>query len=210
MVADMVIAWRARGVWIDSKPAKMGLLILMLANIAVNMVATGLIAFRAWIHYKAVKSIGQKKTRAGGILLLLVESGVLYALFQSLSWRDSRVEPLTQQQVLDGLNKLEARSVTEEKEEKEQQEQADLTGGSEARLTLRRKDGNGWSLLCNELDGADFVCFLESYVEGAYIVVQHYKPGCIAGSEEYNHLASHLEPAAPIQVYSLVPKLLHG
>ncbi|KAF9059127.1 hypothetical protein BDP27DRAFT_1371830 [Rhodocollybia butyracea] len=75
----------------------------------------------------------------------------LYLYAASLSWRDSRVEPLTQQQVLDGLNKLEARSVTEEKEEKEQQEQADLTGGSEARLTLRRKDGNGWSLLTSSM-----------------------------------------------------------
>ncbi|KAF9023862.1 hypothetical protein BDP27DRAFT_1371669 [Rhodocollybia butyracea] len=53
----------------------------------VNIIATCLISLRAWLHHKSVKSISitRKWTQGEKILLLLVESGAIYALFELLS-----------------------------------------------------------------------------------------------------------------------------
>ncbi|KAF9066395.1 hypothetical protein BDP27DRAFT_1019559 [Rhodocollybia butyracea] len=110
LTANTVIVWRAWSVWTDNKTVQRILLFSMLANIdsqlslnihdtghaltldwvafmmslSVNIIATSLIAFQAWEHHKSTKylSMGKKKTKGEGILLILVESGAVYALFQ--------------------------------------------------------------------------------------------------------------------------------
>ncbi|KAF9072060.1 hypothetical protein BDP27DRAFT_1401044 [Rhodocollybia butyracea] len=56
-------------------------------SFSVNMIATCLISFRAWLHHRSIKSISiaRKWTKGERILLLLVESGGIYALLQLLS-----------------------------------------------------------------------------------------------------------------------------
>ncbi|KAE9404517.1 hypothetical protein BT96DRAFT_935654 [Gymnopus androsaceus JB14] len=53
-------------------------------SFAVNVVATSLIAYKAWDHHKAVKGIStrNKKTPVESILLLLVESGAIFGILQ--------------------------------------------------------------------------------------------------------------------------------
>ncbi|KAF9045866.1 hypothetical protein BDP27DRAFT_1454983 [Rhodocollybia butyracea] len=60
--------------------------VAVVLSLSVNMVATCSIAFRAWLHYKSMKSISirRKKTKGERILLLLLESGAVYMLFQLL------------------------------------------------------------------------------------------------------------------------------
>ncbi|KAF9060149.1 hypothetical protein BDP27DRAFT_1430403 [Rhodocollybia butyracea] len=55
-------------------------------SLSVNMVATCLIAFRAWTHHKSMRSIliRRKRSKVEEILLLLVESGAIFALLQLL------------------------------------------------------------------------------------------------------------------------------
>ncbi|KAF9062270.1 hypothetical protein BDP27DRAFT_1428114 [Rhodocollybia butyracea] len=57
-------------------------------SLSVNVIATSLIAFRAWMHHKSMTaisiSIKRKRSKAEAILLLLVESGAIYALLQLL------------------------------------------------------------------------------------------------------------------------------
>ncbi|KAF9060123.1 hypothetical protein BDP27DRAFT_1334855 [Rhodocollybia butyracea] len=56
----------------------------LLLSFSLNILATCLIAYRGWTHRRAMQSIsGQKnKTVAEEIILLLVESGAIYALLQ--------------------------------------------------------------------------------------------------------------------------------
>ncbi|KAF9072035.1 hypothetical protein BDP27DRAFT_1418399 [Rhodocollybia butyracea] len=55
-------------------------------SFSVNMIATCLISFRAWLYHKSTKSIfiTGKWTKGERILLLLVESGAIYAVLQLL------------------------------------------------------------------------------------------------------------------------------
>ncbi|KAF9069394.1 hypothetical protein BDP27DRAFT_1421033 [Rhodocollybia butyracea] len=56
-------------------------------SFSVNMIATCLISFRAWLHHNSMKSISmitKKRTQGERILLLLVESGAIYAVLQLL------------------------------------------------------------------------------------------------------------------------------
>ncbi|KAE9399114.1 hypothetical protein BT96DRAFT_939646 [Gymnopus androsaceus JB14] len=52
-------------------------------NLTVNIVATLLIAYRAWAHYKSTRAIlHNKKTQVETILLLMVESGAIFGMVQ--------------------------------------------------------------------------------------------------------------------------------
>ncbi|KIK57388.1 hypothetical protein GYMLUDRAFT_46259 [Collybiopsis luxurians FD-317 M1] len=55
-------------------------------SLAVNMFATGLIAWKAWCHYSAMKELAafHIRTRTQNILLLLIETGALYCTIQVL------------------------------------------------------------------------------------------------------------------------------
>ncbi|KAF9065834.1 hypothetical protein BDP27DRAFT_1366100 [Rhodocollybia butyracea] len=61
--------------------------VTVVLSLSVNIIATCLIAFRAWSHHRSVGLISFKKKQTKGqrILLLLVESGGVYALFQLFS-----------------------------------------------------------------------------------------------------------------------------
>ncbi|KAE9389596.1 hypothetical protein BT96DRAFT_1069344 [Gymnopus androsaceus JB14] len=55
-------------------------------NLIVNIVATLLIAHRAWTHHQSTCAIlGSKKTRVEAILLLMVETGALFGTVQASS-----------------------------------------------------------------------------------------------------------------------------
>ncbi|KAE9404090.1 hypothetical protein BT96DRAFT_1074306 [Gymnopus androsaceus JB14] len=55
-------------------------------NLAVNIVATLLIAYRAWTHHQSMHALSRtKKTQVENILLLFVESGAIFALVQIFS-----------------------------------------------------------------------------------------------------------------------------
>ncbi|KAF9065040.1 hypothetical protein BDP27DRAFT_1332614 [Rhodocollybia butyracea] len=58
--------------------------VYFLLSLFVNMIATCLIALRTWRHRKSMESfsIGRRRTKAEGVLLLLVESGAFFALLQ--------------------------------------------------------------------------------------------------------------------------------
>jgi len=123
LTADIVIAWRACAIWMESKAVKWTLMVLLildagfeamdaivetrflvldfqlpggvlwdwpvvlqpLLSLTVNIVATVLIAYRAWTHHRSVKIISQnKKTQVEAILLLFIESGAIFGLFQVL------------------------------------------------------------------------------------------------------------------------------
>ncbi|KAF9065041.1 hypothetical protein BDP27DRAFT_1450460 [Rhodocollybia butyracea] len=58
--------------------------VYFLLSLFVNMIATCLIAVRTWRHRKSMRSfsVGRRRTKAGGVLLLLVESGAIFALVQ--------------------------------------------------------------------------------------------------------------------------------
>ncbi|KAF9061292.1 hypothetical protein BDP27DRAFT_1429106 [Rhodocollybia butyracea] len=60
--------------------------VAIILSLSVNIVATCLIGFRAWLHHKSMNtiSIRRKKTQGERILLLLVESGAIYMLVQLL------------------------------------------------------------------------------------------------------------------------------
>ncbi|KAE9403824.1 hypothetical protein BT96DRAFT_451425 [Gymnopus androsaceus JB14] len=52
-------------------------------NLTVNIVATLLIAYRAWSHHRLIHAISRnKKTPVEAILLLMIESGAIYGLVQ--------------------------------------------------------------------------------------------------------------------------------
>ncbi|KAF9065368.1 hypothetical protein BDP27DRAFT_1450261 [Rhodocollybia butyracea] len=61
--------------------------VYIVLSLFINMIATCLIAFRTWRHHNSVKSfsIGRRRTRAEGVLLLLLESGAIYALLQFIA-----------------------------------------------------------------------------------------------------------------------------
>ncbi|KAE9399613.1 hypothetical protein BT96DRAFT_993798 [Gymnopus androsaceus JB14] len=55
-------------------------------NLAVNVAATLLIVYRAWKHHKSVQEISRRrKTRVEAILLIFIESGVIFGVIQTLS-----------------------------------------------------------------------------------------------------------------------------
>ncbi|KAE9402775.1 hypothetical protein BT96DRAFT_974168 [Gymnopus androsaceus JB14] len=52
-------------------------------NLTVNIVATLLIAYRAWTHHRSARAIlRNKKTQVQAILLLMVESGAIFGVVQ--------------------------------------------------------------------------------------------------------------------------------
>jgi hypothetical protein len=54
-------------------------------NIAVNLLATGLIMYRACIHSRMMSRAGSGRSQASRVLLLLTESGALYSCVQMVS-----------------------------------------------------------------------------------------------------------------------------
>ncbi|KIK51366.1 hypothetical protein GYMLUDRAFT_50601 [Collybiopsis luxurians FD-317 M1] len=57
----------------------------LVVSLVVNMLATGLISWKAWNHYHSMKAAAvYRKTRALNILLLLIESGAIYCTLQVL------------------------------------------------------------------------------------------------------------------------------
>ncbi|KAF9072047.1 hypothetical protein BDP27DRAFT_1320988 [Rhodocollybia butyracea] len=104
-ITDAVIVWRAWAIWVDNMKVRWTLLLVMLADIdyqnssitldwvnfilslSVNIIATCLISFQAWLHHKSIESISitRKRTKGERTLLLLVESGAIYALLQLLT-----------------------------------------------------------------------------------------------------------------------------
>ncbi|KAE9400045.1 hypothetical protein BT96DRAFT_975543 [Gymnopus androsaceus JB14] len=118
-MADMAIVWRAWALWAENKLITWTLLIILLAdigvniadvivnckaelnfnnnavtsdwistvlNLAVNIVATLLIAHRAWTHHQSTHGIlRNKKAQVEAILLLMIESGAVFGVVQCLS-----------------------------------------------------------------------------------------------------------------------------
>ncbi|KAE9400905.1 hypothetical protein BT96DRAFT_1018543, partial [Gymnopus androsaceus JB14] len=119
LIADTAIVWRAWALWTENKLVKWTLLIILLAdiginiadavvdtkvtinalntdnnsvtfdslspalNLTVNIVATFLIAHRAWKHHQSTPAIlHNNKTEVGAILLLMVESGAIFGMVQ--------------------------------------------------------------------------------------------------------------------------------
>ncbi|KIK60877.1 hypothetical protein GYMLUDRAFT_43463 [Collybiopsis luxurians FD-317 M1] len=69
--------------------ASRGILVLdwlsVLFSLFVNLVATSLIAFRAWNHHRILaEAVILKESRVQNILLLLIESGAIYCAIQAL------------------------------------------------------------------------------------------------------------------------------
>jgi len=122
LMADTAIIWRAWVLWAGNRTIKWTLLIILLADIAVdianavadtkvinmtngnsdnnavvldfvnpvlnltvNIVATFLIAYRAWIYHQSIPLLRNNKTYVEAILLLMVESGAIYGVVQVTS-----------------------------------------------------------------------------------------------------------------------------
>ncbi|KAE9383429.1 hypothetical protein BT96DRAFT_929811 [Gymnopus androsaceus JB14] len=116
LIADTAIVWRAWALWVEYKLIKRTLLIILLADIGVqiadaivdtkavtlynnntvtldwlstalnftiNVVATLLIAHRAWTHHQSTHTVFRnKKTQVETVLLLMVESGAIFGMIQ--------------------------------------------------------------------------------------------------------------------------------
>ncbi|KAE9385930.1 hypothetical protein BT96DRAFT_928567 [Gymnopus androsaceus JB14] len=116
LIADTAIVWRAWALWAENRVIKWMLLVILLAdigvniadavvdtkadlsfiqntvtldwlstvlNLAVNIVATLLIAYRAWTHHQTTHAILQsKRTPVEVILLLMIESGAIFGVVQ--------------------------------------------------------------------------------------------------------------------------------
>ncbi|KAE9403120.1 hypothetical protein BT96DRAFT_1017192 [Gymnopus androsaceus JB14] len=114
LVADTAIVWRAWALWAESGLVKWTLLIILLAdigvniadaivaakitnnfesvtldwvtatiNLTVNIVATLLIAYRAWTYYQSTHALSRNKTtQVEAILLLMIESGAIFGIVQ--------------------------------------------------------------------------------------------------------------------------------
>ncbi|KAE9387798.1 hypothetical protein BT96DRAFT_981285 [Gymnopus androsaceus JB14] len=118
LIADIAIIWRAWVLWAENKLIKCMLMIILLAdiginiadpiadtkldislnininavtldwvsavlNLTVNIVATLLIAHRAWTHHQfTCATLRNKKTQVEAILLLMVESGAIFGVVQ--------------------------------------------------------------------------------------------------------------------------------
>ncbi|KAE9388294.1 hypothetical protein BT96DRAFT_981098 [Gymnopus androsaceus JB14] len=120
LIADTAIVWRAWALWSENRLIKWTLLIILLAdigvniadaivdtkidlklnidnaatldwvsivlNLTVNIVATLLIAHRAWTHHQLIHAIlRNKKTQVEAILLLMVESGAIFGVVQNVA-----------------------------------------------------------------------------------------------------------------------------
>ncbi|THU90229.1 hypothetical protein K435DRAFT_841554 [Dendrothele bispora CBS 962.96] len=113
LAGDMVMVWRTWVIWTGNGFVRFILVLLMLANIALNLVpastelnspasiklsvaimflsfftngvATALIYLKAWLHQRMFKKLEEKrKTDVTRTLYLLVESGALYGIIQLL------------------------------------------------------------------------------------------------------------------------------
>ncbi|THU85859.1 hypothetical protein K435DRAFT_868848 [Dendrothele bispora CBS 962.96] len=113
LAGDLVMVWRTWVIWTGNGFVRSIIVLLMLANIALNLVpastelnspasnklsvaimflsfftnavATSLIYFKAWLHQRMFKELKEKrKTDVTRILYLLVESGALYGIIQAI------------------------------------------------------------------------------------------------------------------------------
>jgi len=59
--------------------------IYVAVNLAVNTIATLLVAYRAWTHHHSIRAVScHRKTQVQAILLLFIESGAFFAVIQVL------------------------------------------------------------------------------------------------------------------------------